>query len=85
MGRTVTLNEVENQSVSELMQEASQRQEPLIVMPENRKAVFIHQYQPMVEVVENSRKLEPLPQFSVGVPASGKDTLYDEQHSGTMC
>lgn len=77
MGRTVTLNEIENQSVSELMQEASQRQEPLIVMLENGKAVFIQQYQPTAEVREELPKLKPLPQFSVGIPEGWKDALYD--------
>ena len=77
MGRTVTLNEIENQSVSELMQEASQRQEPLIVMLEDGSSVSIQQYQPAAEVVEEVPKMEPLPQFSVGVPEGWKDAFYD--------
>jgi hypothetical protein len=32
------------------------------------------------DVSEEAPKLEPLPQFSVGVPAGWKDALYDEQH-----
>ena len=31
-------------------------------------------------VLEEVPKLEPLPQFSVGVPAGWKNALYDEQH-----
>ena len=80
MGRTVTLNEIENQSVSELMQEASQRQEPLIVILENGRAVFIQQYQPAVEVMKDLPKLEPLLTLPGSVPSGWKDALYDEQH-----
>ncbi len=32
------------------------------------------------DVSEEPPKLEPLPQFSVGVPAGWKDALYEEQH-----
>ena len=32
------------------------------------------------DVSEEVPKLEPLPQFSVGVPAGWKDALYDKQH-----
>ena len=80
MGRTVTLNEIENQSVSELMQDASQRQDPLIVMLENGKAVFIQQYQPTEEVMEDLPKLKPLLTLPGSVPSGWKDALYDEQH-----
>ena len=80
MGRTVTLNEIENQSVSELMQEASQRQEPLIVMLENGKAVFIQQYQPAAEVMEELPALKPLLTLPGSVPHGWKDAIYDEQH-----
>ncbi len=85
MGRTVTLNEIKDHSVSDLMQEARRRQEPLIVMLEDGTAVSIQQYQPIEETIAEETIAEPpalkplltLPGF---VPAGWKDELYDQQH-----
>ena len=77
MGRTLTLEEAKSRTAYDLIQEAAQNQQPLIVMLENGAAVSIQQYQRTAEVIENLPKLEPLPQFSVGIPEGWKDALYD--------
>lgn len=77
MGLTLTVEEAKNRTAYDLIQEAAQTRQPLIVMLENGSAISIQQYQPAAEVREDMPKLEPLPQFSIGIPEGWKDALYD--------
>jgi len=80
MGRTVTLNGVKNHSVSELLQEAVQTHQPLIVTLEDGTAVSIQQYQPSAELTEEMPILKPLLTLPGSVPSGWKDEFYDQTH-----
>ncbi len=77
MGWTLTVEEAKSRTAYDLIQEAAQNQQPLIIMLENGTAISVQQYQPAAEVMEDTPKLEPLPQFSIGIPEGWKDALYD--------
>ena len=77
MGRTITAEEAKSCTGYDLVQEAAQTHQPLIVTLEDGTTVSIQQYQSVAEIVEDLPKLEPLPQFSVGIPQGWKDALYD--------
>ena len=77
MGRTITAEEAKSRTGYDLVQEAIQTHQPLIVTLEDGATVSIQQYAPSVKILEEIPKLEPLPQFSVGVPKGWKDALYD--------
>ena len=77
MGRTITAEEAKSRTGYDLVQEAVQTHQPLIVTLEDGTAVSIQQYAPSVEILEELPELELLPQFSVGVPEGWKDALYD--------
>ncbi len=77
MGRTITAEEAKSRTGYDLVQEAAQNQQPLIVMLENGSRVSIQQYQPPAGAEAELLTLEPLPQFSVGIPKEWKDALYD--------
>lgn len=77
MGLTLTVEEAKNRTAYDFIQEAIRTQQPLIVMLENGPGVIIQQYHPAAEVIEDTPKLRPLPQFSIGIPEGWKDALYD--------
>lgn len=80
MGRTVTVEEAKNRTGYDLVQEAVQTHQPLIVTLEDGTDVLIQQYQPTAKVTENSPMLKPLLTLPGSVPSGWKDALYDEQH-----
>ena len=80
MGRTVTSDEIEGRFAADFLQEVVQGQEPLIVRLENGTSVFIQQYQPSVEIMDEVPKLKPLLTLPGYVPDGWKDAIYDEQH-----
>ncbi len=77
MGLTLTVEEAKSRTAYDLIQEAAQNQQPLIVMLEDGTAISIQQYEPNNYASAEHPALEPLPQFSVGVPKGWKDALYD--------
>lgn len=82
MGRTMTLDEVKERSVTELLQEAAQTNGPLIVTLDDGTAVALTQYQPEIQSAEQELVLEPLPQLEGSIPAGWKDAIYGEDGSG---
>ena len=83
MKLTLTLEEAKGRTAYGLILEAAQTQQPLIVMLEDGVAVSIQQYQPAAEVMEDLTKLEPLPQFSIGIPIGWKDAIYGKDETGS--
>ena len=81
MGLTLTVEEARNRTAYDLIQEAAQNQQPLIVMLEDGTAMSIQQYAPQVLPSEETPlQLKPLLTLPGYVPDRWKDAIYDEQH-----
>lgn len=80
MSRTVTVEEAKSRTGYELVQEAAQTHQPLIVTLENGATVSIQQYQPAAKTTDELLALKPLLTLPGSVPPGWKNAIYDEQH-----
>ena len=78
MGRTITLSEIGERSVNDLLREVARLREPLHVVLEDGATIDIKP-SPVShsENGETTRQLKPLTVLSGYVPAGWKDAIYD--------
>ena len=82
MGRTVTAEEAKRRTGYDLVQEAGQTHQPLIVILEDGTMMAIQQYQPP-ELTEKTPVLQPLLKLPGSVPAGWKDDFYEQNEAGS--
>lgn len=81
MGLTLTVEEAKSRTAYDLIQEAIQTQQPLIVMLEDGTAMSVQQYRPLLHSSEGAPlTLKPLLTLPGYVPDGWEDAIYDEQH-----
>lgn len=78
MERTVTLEEIEGRTVSDLLREIVRERESLRVVLEGGEIVAIVSTAPQVPRSEKTNTpLKPLPQLKGTVPAGWKEAIYE--------
>ena len=84
MGRTMTLEEVEDLSVRDLLQKIALRHEPLtVILEEGQTVTLIKDYSIKLPTTQTELKLEPLMTLPGFVPEGWKDAVYGEDGSGS--
>ena len=83
MGLTLTLTEARNRTAYDLIQQAIQDSEPLIVALEDGTTVSIQQYQPTEVGNKEEPALKPLAKLEGFIPPGWKDYVYGEDGTGT--
>ena len=80
MERTVTLEDIQDLSLSDLLRDVAHGQDTLHVLLDNGREVVLHSPPPAEQ--QESLTLKPLPQFPGFVPPGWKDAIYGDHGEG---